>query len=51
MKSSGVSEEIEDCLRTNEETRIAVQQRFNRLNTLQNLHQYLRVLQYVENLR
>lgn len=51
VKSSSVSEELEERLKTNEETKNSVQQHFNKLNTLQSLHQYLRVLQYVENLR
>lgn len=51
VKSSSVSEELEERLKTNEETKNSVQLHFNKLNTLQSLHQYLRVLQYVENLR
>lgn len=51
MKSSSVGEEIEDCLKTTETTRNEVQERFIKLNTIQTLQQYLKVLQYVENLR
>lgn len=51
VKSRTVSEEIVECLKTTEETKNSVQQHLMRLNTLQSIHQYLRVLQFVENLR
>lgn len=50
-ESSTVSGQIEECLRTTEETRNSVQEYMTKLNTLQSIHQYLRVLQYVETLR
>lgn len=51
VESGTVSEEIEEYLKATEETRKAVQQYFIKLNTLQSIHQYLRILQFVEDLR
>lgn len=50
-KSNSAFVEIEECLKTSEETRTTIQQHLIKLNTLQSLEQYLKVLQYVENLR